>query len=54
MQIAEHIHRCEGPSGSNSDYVLNLAQTLRAKGLHDDHVIRIEQLLATQSEAVST
>lgn len=52
-QIAEHIHRCEGPSGSNADYVLNLAQTLRANGLHDDHVFHIEQLLATQVGAVS-
>jgi len=41
-EIAQHICRCAGPSGSNCDYLLDLAVALRELGLHDDHVFEIE------------
>ncbi|MCP4331930.1 MAG: gamma-glutamylcyclotransferase, partial [Gammaproteobacteria bacterium] len=40
--IAQHICRSEGPSGTNSDYLLDLANSLRDLGLHDQHVFDIE------------
>lgn len=46
-EIARHIASARGPSGSNSDYLLQLATALRALGEHDAHVFDIErQLLA--------
>lgn len=44
-EIAAQIRRCEGPSGSNSDYVLELARALRELGIDDPHVFEIESLL---------
>lgn len=41
-QMAEQISRCEGPSGSNRSYVLELARALRKLGIHDDHVFEVE------------
>lgn len=43
--IAAHIARSAGPSGPNSDYVLKLAQALRAMNEHDEHVFAIEREL---------
>ena len=43
--IAAQIHRSEGPSGSNADYLLELASALRALGASDVHVFELEQLL---------
>jgi cation transport regulator ChaC len=40
--MAAQINRCEGPSGSNRDYVLHLAQALRDMGVADDHVFEVE------------
>ena len=40
--MAEQINRCRGPSGSNRDYVLHLAQALRDMGVADDHVFEVE------------
>jgi cation transport protein ChaC len=34
-----------GPSGPNRDYLLNLAEALRALGDHDAHVFEIEEHL---------
>ena len=42
LEIARHICRCTGPSGANSDYLLELAVSLRELGLHDEHVFNIE------------
>jgi cation transport regulator ChaC len=42
LAIAQHICRSKGPSGANSDYLLELAQALRELGLHDQHVFDIE------------
>ncbi|WP_077530097.1 gamma-glutamylcyclotransferase [Vreelandella utahensis] len=40
--IARHVAASEGPSGPNSDYVLELANALRAMGVDDPHVYGIE------------
>lgn len=44
-EIARHIHAAAGPSGSNSDYLLELARALRKLDLQDEHVFAIEQYL---------
>jgi cation transport regulator ChaC len=41
--IAEEIAIAVGPSGRNSDYLLELARALRALGKHDPHVFAIEE-----------
>ncbi len=43
--IAEQVVRSEGPSGSNSEYVLQLADSLQALGAHDGHVFRLASLV---------
>lgn len=43
--IADHIAVAQGPSGSNRDYLLRLAQALRELGAHDDHVFGLERAL---------
>lgn len=43
--IALHIAAAVGPSGPNRDYLLELAQALRAMGKHDAHVFTIEKYL---------
>jgi cation transport protein ChaC len=40
--MAAQINRCEGPSGSNRDYVLELARALRSMGYSDTHVFEVE------------
>jgi len=42
LEIARHICRSSGPSGANSDYLLDLAVALRELGQQDDHVFGIE------------
>lgn len=44
-EMAEQINRCVGPSGTNRDYVLRLAEALRDLGAADPHVLEIESLL---------
>lgn len=43
--VAEQVRRCHGPSGSNLEYVLELARTLRGIGAEDEHVFALERLL---------
>lgn len=43
--IASQIQRSSGPSGSNADYLLHLAEALRELGDHDAHVFEIERAL---------
>jgi glutathione-specific gamma-glutamylcyclotransferase len=43
--IAEQIAHAIGPSGANRDYVLHLAEALRALGEEDAHVFAIERAL---------
>ena len=40
--MAAQIARCAGPSGTNLDYVLRLAEALRAHGIDDPHVFDLE------------
>jgi cation transport protein ChaC len=42
LEIAQHICRSTGPSGTNSSYLLDLAVSLRELGLQDEHVFEIE------------
>lgn len=44
-ELAAHIARSAGPSGSNRDYVLALADALRELGDPDPHVLALEALL---------
>lgn len=44
-EVASHIADSHGPSGSNRDYVLQLARALRELGDHDPHVHELEALL---------
>ena len=44
-EIARQVAGSAGPSGSNSDYVLRLAQALRELGADDPHVFAVEAYL---------
>ncbi len=41
-EMAAQINRCAGPSGSNREYVLELARALRSMGYSDSHVFEVE------------
>ena len=45
-ELAAHIADSHGPSGSNTDYVLQLAEALRGLGDYDPHVHALEALLS--------
>lgn len=45
QEIAVHIAGSEGPSGSNRDYLNQLAMALRAMTIEDPHVFSIEKYL---------
>ena len=45
--LAAHIADAHGPSGSNRDYLLHLAEALRDMGEHDPHVHELEALLSS-------
>lgn len=40
--MAAQINRCSGPSGTNRDYLLQLARALRDLGAYDSHVFELE------------
>lgn len=42
-EMVAQIRRCAGASGTNSEYVLELAQALRDLGESDAHVFELEQ-----------
>lgn len=48
-EIARHIAGAEGPSGSNREYVLKLAEALRALHTADSHVFAVEARLRALS-----
>lgn len=41
-EMVAQINRCAGPSGSNREYLLELARELREHGYHDPHVFELE------------
>ena len=43
--IAAQVAQAHGPSGSNAEYVLRLADSLRELAFHDDHVFELERLV---------
>tara|TARA_R110002110_G_scaffold415748_1_gene654862 strand:+ start:106615 stop:107151 length:537 start_codon:yes stop_codon:yes gene_type:complete len=45
-ELAEHIAGSHGPSGSNRDYLLQLAIALRELDDHDPHVMALASLLS--------
>ncbi len=45
-EVAAQVRRCHGPSGSNREYVVELARALRAHGASDPHVFELERLVA--------
>jgi cation transport protein ChaC len=47
-ELAAHISRSHGPSGSNTEYLLKLAQALRDIGAQDEHIFELEALLIRQ------
>lgn len=44
-EIAQQIAFSSGPSGSNADYLINLARALRELNAVDEHVFAIEELV---------
>ncbi|MGI5310405.1 gamma-glutamylcyclotransferase [Rheinheimera sp. WS51] len=57
QDIAKHIARSKGASGENSEYLLQLAQSLRQLKIDDPHVFAIENWLTkltTQHSTLST
>ena len=51
LNIAKQIHKCIGPSGPNAEYVLELAQAIRALNAIDTHVFAIEAYLKQWGDA---
>ncbi len=49
--IARHIDHSHGPSGSNRDYLLDLARALRKLGADDSHVFALEGKLRSSRRA---
>lgn len=51
-EIARQILVSEGPSGTNKEYLYNLAQSMRsmAPGVDDDHLFRLEKLVRRLDE----
>jgi cation transport regulator ChaC len=47
-EIALQVREAEGPSGTNEEYVLRLAQALRELGAEDAHVFALETLLRSR------
>ncbi len=44
-EIATHINRCCGPSGTNREYLFRLARALREIDAIDPHVFQLERLV---------
>lgn len=49
-EIATQVASSEGPSGDNREYVLRLAEELRAHGAVDDHLFALESRLRRSGE----
>ena len=51
--IAAQICRCEGPSGTNVEYLLKLTDALKNLRIEDDHVFQLAALVR-QKEQLDT
>ena len=51
-EIAQQIFRAKGPSGPNTEYLIELAEGLRAIGVSDEHVFSLEQQVRLLETAV--
>ena len=51
-EIAQQIFRAKGPSGPNAEYLIELAEGLRAIGVSDEHVFSLEQQVRLLETAV--
>jgi len=51
-EIVDQVRRCVGPSGSNIEYVLALADALEVIGARDDHVFRLAAMLRVDLDPV--
>ena len=49
-EIAAHINRCAGRSGTNVDYLLELARELRHLDISDPHVFELEALVLARQD----
>ena len=49
--MAAQIRRCVGPSGTNVEYVVELASALRDLNVNDPHVFELAALVAGQGDA---
>ena len=49
-EIAQQIFRAKGPSGPNTEYLIELAEGLRAIGVSDEHVFSLEQQVGVCSK----
>lgn len=47
-EIARQIAYSRGPSGENSDYLLQLAKAVRDMGVHDDHLFDLEKRVSEE------
>jgi cation transport regulator ChaC len=50
-EIVTQVRRCRGESGSNLEYVLELARALRALDIEDPHIHEIEAWLLSRESA---
>ncbi|WP_439107154.1 gamma-glutamylcyclotransferase [Congregibacter sp.] len=50
-ELAQHIAKSHGPSGSNAEYLLSLAAALRDLGEHDEHIVALERELIQLQES---
>lgn len=53
-EIARHIAASTGPSGSNREYLVQLAQALRELGTDDTHIFEIERQLRALDDTAPT
>ncbi len=49
VEMVRQIRRCSGESGTNVDYVIELANALRRLGIEDAHVFELESMLSSST-----
>jgi cation transport regulator ChaC len=53
QQLAAQVLSCHGPSGANTEYVLELSDALGALGVTDPHVSALARLLRLGADAAA-